>query len=67
MKVYDTSLDYDYEDTPKFMGEQEIERELDLELIERRAKNDVVTATYVPVKLPGTTTMYPGYTIEVVS
>lgn len=40
MRVYDSSLDYDYEDTQRFMAEQALEREIDLELIERRAKND---------------------------
>lgn len=40
MSKFDPVLAYDYEDTPRFMAEMEIEKNIIKEEIERRMKND---------------------------
>ena len=40
MAKIDPALDYDYEDTPRFMAQQEMERRIIDNEIERRIEND---------------------------
>ena len=40
MSSFDPSLDYDYEDTPRFWGQQEIEERIITNEIEERNRND---------------------------
>lgn len=40
MGKVDPALDYDYEDTPRYMAQQEMERKIIAKEIERRLENE---------------------------